>query len=464
MKQFLCVLLLIALFKPQQSEAQSACNCFLLTEQKGKLAIEKVTIENNRVEILNDPSIIAPVFSMGEGLNGDMVKKERRGGMIIAQCKDNQLKLKFKTTTGEEKPLPDMDMNVLKQMNIRLNVTGGDGNKKAFLIEKNSEVKEAPGPVMDMFGGKVPIQNGDYILTTETKKATTQVAFLKGKIKFRMKNGWMMIPVTLENGKKAEFVFDLAATSTVIDRSLLPDGVEIRKMEMIAYSEKGAVKSGAAMQGATGQVQEDFLLGKAQLQHLALDTFSVQGVDASVLKSFPEKLKQQGVTGIIGTDIIKRSAACTIAFTSKEEGVIEFHEPPLSTSLSITMPFTTAGGLLFADGSIQKVPLKFVLDTGAKETIVSKAFATQQSLAVKTLSKKNITGIDGKPQETSIIQVKELEVGAYLWKDARLILGDVAALQSYGLAGNSAILGMDFFSKFRKIQLDFTNGQLGLQP
>ena len=70
------------------------CACFILKEEHSQLSIEKIKIENNRVEVLSDPAIISPVFSMGQGMNGDMVQKERRGGMIIAQCKDNFLKLK----------------------------------------------------------------------------------------------------------------------------------------------------------------------------------------------------------------------------------------------------------------------------------------------------------------------------------------------------------------------------------
>lgn len=464
MKHLLYLLVMATSFSSQKSEAQTACNCFLLTEQKGKLAVEKVTIDNNRVEVLNDPSIIAPVFSMGEGMNGDMVKKERRGGMIIAQCKDNQLKLKFKTAGGEEKPLPDMDIQKLKQMNIRINVVAGDGTKKAFLIEKYDQVKEAEGPVMDMFGGKIPIQSGDFILTTETRKTNAPVALLKGRVPFQFKNGWVMVPVQLNNGQQLEFVLDLAATSTVIDQSILPANTPIRKMEMVAYSDKGAVKSDASMQGATGQVQEDFLLGKAALQSLHMKDIQLNNVDISVLKSFPEKLKKAGVAGIIGTDILKKAGICTIAFDSENAGTVLFADEALAaTNTTVQIPFTIAGGLLFADGKVQGKSLKFVMDTGARESILSKSFVATNKISYKTIStNKTIAGIDGKPQKTSVIALKAVEVGNYAMKDTKMILGDVAALGSFGLSSNSAILGMDFFRKFNTIQIDFIHSKLQL--
>ncbi|BFG69127.1 hypothetical protein KACHI17_00080 [Sediminibacterium sp. KACHI17] len=465
MKQFIYAMLLLGICIPDVVLSQSACSCFLLTEQKGKLAVEKVTIDNNRVEVLSDPSIVAPVFSMGEGMNGDMVKKERRGGMIIAQCKDNQLKLKFKTASGEEKPLPDMDIRVLRQMNIRINVVSGDGTKKAFLIEKYDQVKDADGPVMDMFGGKIPIQNGDFILTTETRKASTVSTLLKGKIPFQFKNGWMMLPVQLNNGNRLEFVLDMAATSTVIDASVLPSNTEIVKMETIAYSDKDTTKSSASMQGATGQVDTDFFLGKALLQNFRLNDLLMNDVNASVLKSFPEKLKKAGVVGIIGTDILKKSGVCTIQFTSETEGTIVLGESEIGTNVAATrMPFNIAGGLLFIDGKIQGKPLKFVMDTGARESILSQSFVTLTNISYKTMSTdKMITGIDGKPQKSSIISLKDVAVGNYMMKDTRMILGNVAALSSYGLSASSAILGMDFFHQFTRIQIDFSNQQLLLQ-
>jgi len=283
MKKYLVIPGLFILLNPVVKSQNKSCTCFYLTEKDKVLTVEKLVIENNRVEVLNDPSIIAPLFSMSEGMNGDMIQKDRRGAMIIAQCKDNLLKLKIKSKDAVEKPLPDMNVVELKQMNIRLNVTGGDGIKKAFLIANYEDVREDKGPVIDMFGGKLPVMAGDYIITTETKKAT-DVSVLNGKVAFKIKNGWIVVPVIMSDGRQADFVVDLAATSTVIDKTILPSSTQINKIEMVEYSANGAKTKNASMQGATGNVQEDLLLGKALLDNMDIGDMHISDVNASVLK------------------------------------------------------------------------------------------------------------------------------------------------------------------------------------
>ncbi|MBK8496855.1 MAG: hypothetical protein IPL50_19075 [Chitinophagaceae bacterium] len=200
MNKYLLLLLIQFLVAGILVAQNQDCPCFLISENKGKIELEKVVIGNNKTEIFNDPSIIAPVFSMGEGMNGDMVQKERRGGMIIAQCKDNLLKLKFKNKDGSEKPMPDSNVAELKELSIRINIVGGDAVKKAFMVDHYTTVKEDAGPVIDMFGGKLPVKPGDYIITTETKKPV-KANTLTGKASYRIDNGWIVVPVSIGDGK-----------------------------------------------------------------------------------------------------------------------------------------------------------------------------------------------------------------------------------------------------------------------
>ena len=459
MKKFFLVLMCVSLGRAKEAHAQT-CSCFLAKEEAGRLSLEKISIENNRVEVINDPSVLAPVFSMGEGMNGDMVQKERRGGMIVAQCKDNRLKLKFRAKDGSEKPLPDMDLAELKLLNIRVNIVGGDGTRKAFLIEHYERVLEDKGPVIDMFGGKLPVKQGDYIITTETKKPATANS-LTGKLTFRYANGWMIVPVSLDASTRLNFVVDMAATSSVIDRRFLPAGIPIRKMEMVEYTAGVEQQKEVATQGATGTTGKDVLAGKAAIPEILLDNLAVQDLNFSVLNTFPAGLAALGVAGILGTDLLMRAGLLTIRRDADGTGTLEFGDQA-SINGNI-VPFTLAGGLFFADGKVADTPVSFLLDTGARESIINKSYAAKHALAFNMLDDtKTISGIDGNPVKVSVVRVPSFTLGSQVYRNSHMILGDIAALSSLGLATQSAILGMDFFRQFRIVQFDFSKKLLRL--
>jgi predicted aspartyl protease len=441
----------------------SGCNCFLIKETKGKLSIEKTVIDNNNVQVFNNPEIVAPVFSMGEGMNGDMVQKERRGGMIIAQCKDNLLKLKFRNQDGTEKPLPDMDITALRQVNVRLNIIGGDGNKSAFIIEHYDLVKTDNGPVIDMFGGKLPVKPGDFIITTETKRPTNQNS-LAGGVPFRISNEWIVVSVGVGAGRQADFVVDLAATTSVIDKAFLPSGIPVKKLEMVEYSAGTENKKDATMQGATGTVNQNVFAGRALLEAITLGGIEIRDVNVSVLNSFPDKLRKAGIVGIIGTDILMRSGNLSIQSLNKEKGILHFGHVAASLVMDLEIPFTIAGGLIFAEGAIGSFPISYLLDTGARETILSQSFAQEHKLDYLIVDQnKTITGIDGTPVNVHMVNVPTFSIGKYAFTNKKMIVGDIAAISSFGLQKSSAILGMDFFRQFDYLELDFNQQRVRLK-
>lgn len=454
-------LLLLALFATAQAFSQSnSCSCFLAKETNGKIEIEKVVIENNRVEVLSDPAIIAPVFSLGAGMNGDMVAKDRRGGMIIAQCKDQLLKLKFRAKDGTEKPFPDMNIAELKSFTIRINLTGGDGVKKAFVIDRYEQVKEDTGPVIDMFGGKVPVKPGDYLITTETKKSE-KANSVSGAFYFKMDNGWMIAPITLSDGKQANFVIDLAATSSVIDKNALPSTAIINQVEMVEYKDGKETKKNISMQGATGQSATDMWLGKAILEKTKIGSFVLGDINCSVLKSFPAKLREAGIAGILGTDVLMNAGMIEVKFDNKTTGQLTFDPSVAVSTYPRRIPFSVAGGLLFADGMIGTHDIRFLLDTGARESIIGASFVKENKLKFPILdANKKISGIDGQSQQVTIVRVPSVRVGEHLFQNRPMIVGNIAAFQAFGIQSGTAILGMDFFSQFSGFLVDFKNKAL----
>lgn len=452
---------LLFLIAPLFGLAQDkSCPCFLATDNKGVLDVEKIIIEDGKVEIIADPTVIAPVFSMGPGMNGDMVKKEKRGGMIVAQCKDGKLKLKSRSPEGTERPFPDMDLAELRKYDIRVNITAGSGTKKAFLIRGYDQVQEDSGPVIDMFGGKVPAGPGDFLLTTETK-AAAKTASLSGTLPFRLRDGWMIVPISFSGKAPALFVVDLAATSSVIDASALPDGATINPVEMVEYNAGTETRKPVSLQGATGSTSTDNFVGKALLEKAVSGGLALGSLHCTVLKTFPKKLWASGIMGILGNDVLKRAGAMTIRFIHSDSGKIVFGPEPALAAAGKRIPFTVAGGLFFAEGTLAGHPLRYLLDTGARESLLSESFASQHQLKFPVLDpRKTITGIDGKPQPAKIVRVPSYQVGSYVFENAPMVQGDIAALHYFGLQSGTAILGMDFFRKFSHVALNFGKGEL----
>lgn len=435
------------------------CSCFLVKETKGVIRIEKEVIENNNVQVFNDPDILTPVFSLGQGMNGDMVQKERRGGMIIAQCKDNLLKLKVRSPDGTEKPLPDMNVAELKGLNIRMNIVGGDGTKKAFLIEHYETIQEDKGPVIDMFGGKVPVRPGDYIITTETKKPAS-TSSVTGKVAFKDTNGWMVAPLSINGGPKMNFIIDMAATSSIIDKKFLAPNTTIHKMEMVEYSAGGSQQKEASTQGATGSTAKDVLAGKAEVQDLLLGNIALKDISFTVLNKFPAKLGDLGIAGIIGSDLLMKPGLLTIR-REKNGGWLEFG--PAVPARGSKIPFSMAGGLLFGEGTLSNKPVLFLFDTGARESILNRSFAEKYGLQFPVVQTgKKISGIDDNPVTVSVVKVPVFRLGDHAYKNRNMIFGDIAALASIGLADNSVILGMDFFRQYKTVQFNFTGHYLVL--
>jgi predicted aspartyl protease len=461
---FLIVTLITISISPQTNN-DTGCNCFLLVEQNNILSIEKIFFDNNTVQVVNDKKVISVILSWGEGMNGDMIKKEKREGMFIVQCKEGVLKIKHQSKDGSEKSLPDVNVNELKKLDIRINVTGGNGIKKAFVIKNYNTFLDDDGPVLDMFGGKIPINDGDFLITTETKSQIKLNHKIQGSVEYELKDNWIIVPVYFENNQKLNFVLDLAATSTVINKKILPIGIDINKVEMITYNSSKNDTSKSSMQGATGTLAEDIFLGKAMIPVLSIGNIDVINTNVSVLKSFPQKLEQLGVVGILGLDILEQFSKIKILGLN-DIGIksIIFEEVNYHTAPKFMLPIKKAGGLFFTDGSINSHQIEFVIDFGARETILSKPlFEKMNDRSFSVIDKeKTITGIDGKPSNAFTILIPELQLSNYKFKNQPVVISDIAALQSYGLQNTSALLGMNFFNRFEAIEIDFSNKALNL--
>lgn len=455
--RFLTIIFLLFNLSLYAQSQQAVCNCFLIKETGNRIEMEKLSIQNNGVEVVTDPSVITVVLTLGEGLNGDMVTKASRGGMLVIQCKDGQLKIKKREASGAERVLPDMNVTSLAAYSIRVNIVGGNGQKKAFKILNYDNFSEDQGPVIDMFGGRIPIQAGDYLITTETKKSQQYKRQLE-KVGFIKIDGWMVVPFRMPDGTQQKFVVDMAATTTVVDKSILSSTSEIQSIESVAYDGTSKKVSTGIMQGATGDVSSTDLLGRTILSDCVLGTLTVKDLWVSVLNKFPTFLTDHGIRGILGLDVLKQFDKVSFIDIDKESGVVLFGGLPASVSTAFKM--TSSGGLYFTEGSIGGIPIQFVFDTGARQTTLGKELVKDKRIEISHRGVRQISGINGAMQEVETGVVKEILLHTKVTKDVEVSIADVSALQAIGQE-KAALLGMSFFSKFKSMYFHFEKLEWG---
>lgn len=438
--------------------AQTNCNCFVIKEKGQSIEMEKIVVEDNRVEVINDPQVISVAFSLGEGLNGDMVSGASRGGMLIAQCKNGALKIKKRSPAGDEKPLPDLPIQDLKQLTLRVNVIGGNGSKKAFKIINYDSFQEDFGPVIDMFGGRVPVKTGDFLITTETKK-TPPPQKKVGKVEFKKVDGWMVVPFVLPNGNSHPFVVDMAATATVVDKSILPTDATITQLESIAFDGDKERVEHASMQGATGTVAKNVFLGRTELMGLSVGDLKINVLSVNVLTAFPEWLAKSGIKGILGLDVLKMNGSVIFDNIYSELGHVIFGGA-LNNAQGAN-PMSTANGLYFLHGSTQGKPIQFAIDMGARNTILSEEYVRVNGIKISNEGKSTIRGIDDSKVAVKTGTLKSLTLCSKEFFSVPVRVGVVDALSAFGL-NDVSLLGMDFFSRFKTIELSFENNTVAL--
>src|SRR5262245_4747793 len=181
---WLAVIVLLFSVCALQAQAQdSTCHLFLLKKAGSDLALERVPLANGEVKVfpvkVEAPNIALILAIAGPGRSGDLVRLGDNHS-LIAQCTQGELHIKFRRADGAEREWPARKMATLAQYDLRVNVTGKN-LKKVFRVLHYDQVEvDESGPVIDMFGGKVPVSENDYLLTVETHERAAVKSALKG--------------------------------------------------------------------------------------------------------------------------------------------------------------------------------------------------------------------------------------------------------------------------------------------
>lgn len=448
--------LLVALLAAAAPAA--AVNLHLLVETPDGVALETVAMPATGELVVSRPDLVTVVLPFGIGRSGDLVPKGRRPARLVARVQDGQLLLDIAGADGRGRALPPVALADLERLDLRVHATGAGGRKGAFTIRGNGPAVVAGGPVLDMFGGKIPLADGDWSLTTETTERAPMAA-LQGSADCLWNDGLVFTQVRGPGGRLGRFVIDTAAGVTVVARGFLGADAVIEPIEGLEHSAAGVRVVPGAMGGAGGDVGG--LLGAADLDALELGGVKVAGVRANVVDVLPE-LGGGPVAGILGLDVLSRCGRLRLERGAGDAGKLSFDPAPRRGEAAITCPFTIVAKLIVLPATLDGVSASLVLDTGARGSLLPESLAARAKLPPAAAAAREFRGLDGRPLPARPVQVARLALGGAAAGPAVFFAGEVPVLTALGLGAGSGLLGGDLLDAWPCLEIDFAAGVVRL--
>lgn len=365
----LAVLVALAFRGIAAGQDPDSTNIFLLKRTLSGLEIDRQRIAAGEMKVIEaGDEVIDLIFPPGRGQSAALV--ERGGGRLLTvRHTGDELRVKVRAADGSERELPARPIDELGRFDVRVSVTGG-GDRAAFLIERNQTVRRDVGPAPNMFAGRVPdgVLKSGWVVQTETYLHDPG-APVTGSVDLEMTR-WPFVKVTLPDGTRTEFIVDIGAGTTIVDRSVLPAEVEIEEASMVEYSAAGKRTLKYAPGGATGAVET--IVGHASLDGLRLGDVEIPGLTVDVMEKVPDFFGRP-VGGILGMDVLRRTDR--LALSLGESPRLEFGATAERAREAIELPFALVITHLVVEGAANGTPVFFILDTGAPSTFLDGAAA-----------------------------------------------------------------------------------------
>ncbi len=133
---------------------------------------------------------------------------------------------------------------------------------------------------------------------------------------------------------------------------------------------------------------------------------------------------------------------------------------PVQPTVNETIPFQLGNGfLLFVEGRIGNLaPLKFILDTGATQTILDARIADKLTLRRQ---KGKVLNYD-RSANIEWAVLPELQIGPLDARNVRLMVGDLKEFTDYA-TGVDAIIGLDVLRMLQSMRIDYDTMTISLK-
>lgn len=460
MARLLCLLTTAILLIPTPLFASSDCTLYVLQKRDDGLRISSIQIAENATHVLSMAATsgnIALLMPFGLGKSGEIAQRARQPVSALVRCHPGAIQTTYQWANDLTKTLPEVDLASWATYDMRINVTAFDGVQQAFWIRGGQEVAHAEGPILDMFGGQVPLQTGDYSITTEVMPHA-QLAALSGAAPLVFDGAHFFVEAVQPGQASQTWIVDLGATGSVIAASVLPKGTPIRQLEQIEHSPAGTKSSQGTMEGFGGTIGG--FQGRAVLRQLKIGSLQVDSLTVGVLDALPN-IGGRNPVGILGLDVLRRADVLTLAYSDTNPTITWGTSPQLKQPTIETL-FSLAYGHVFVEGTINDQPATILLDTGARLSFIASRLMEMAELTPDPSQTQFVAGLDGKRHTVQAVPNGTLRLGMDTSFPISMYVGPIPVLSSIGLEDEGILLGNDWLGTFKYLELDFTNRRLRL--
>jgi len=435
---------------------------FVLKRAGMELSLERIAIGPGEVQVIPPSAdIVDLVFPPSVGQSAGLLSPGD-GRTFVARRAGDSLRVEVRASDGSRRRLPTRAIADLAAEDIRVSVTGDGGRVRAvFLIEGNKEARRDVGPVANMFSGRLPAEvlGRAFVVQTETYRRIPGPP-LSALVPLTVER-WPFVRATLPGGRSADFIVDIGAGTTVVDRALLPTDATLEEASMTEYSATGRRSLKYAPGGATGPVQG--VVGHTTLDELALGPEKVADVTVDVMERMPD-LFGRPVGGILGMDVMRRCDRLTLSLGGPSPS-LRLGAPPDHSTTAVDRPFAIASSHVLIEATVGGQPVHFILDTGAPTTFLDPAAARAAGVRSDSTDVRQAHGLD----EGDIAMVggtlPDLALGRLSFRDVPCRISALPAFDPLrGEGQHVGLLGNDFLARFRSVEIDFARHTVRFVP
>ena len=431
------------------AQPEDGYKIFLLKETKGIFYLEPVSINEGVKKSFKQSDIITFIIPVGVGKSGDIVQAIEKNNIINIYGAGGEMEVSIVDESGNQRFLPKVKYSDLQSYFIRVNVISGNGRKKAFYIKNYNEYGDADGPVFDLFGGRIPMAEGDYSVTTEVSKPK-EIKYIAGTANLEIRENLLFVKGKTNAQTDGYFIIDFGAGRTVFSKEYIPAGSSITGITSVQYSADGIKTSEGELGAAGGSVPG--LLGNTVVEKFSFGNLVLNNLPVTVVETLPA-IAGKKVSGIIGMDILQMAKTVSIEYSRGKGGKIVFEQDMITAADHYKIPFFFINNQIFIDGQINDRPVAFLFDTGARYSFVS------NGLGLRTIAPGGpvVRGLDGNSIPSDVAEVNNFLLGQTEFKFKDFYSADLPVINNLGLKDTGALLGGNFFREFNVVNVNFTD-------
>ena len=435
---------------------QSSVPVFLLKSVNSALEMEKVNIAEGETKIfMRDGENITLILAVSTGMSGDFVKSDDKS-ILIARYKEGKLVISVQKQDGTQKELLSKTPDELSKYDIKVNVTS-PSIKKVFVISGYDNISEDnSSPVIDMFQGKIPMNEGDYSITTEISEKSGSLN-LEGETEIEYANGYYFTKLILNDGTVVNAVIDLGASHSIIMKGSLPAGVKTERSLIKEVSSEGVREIAETISGFGGELKE---LESCSIHKTVLGNLILEDLEYSVLDTVI-KSGGKNIDAVIGLDILSMCSELQINIPNeKEKGRLVFKKTPGNEKALLNIPYTLNHGHIFVKGKVGNSIIDFIVDTGSPFNILTSNTAKKENIETEDFI--SVHGADGNKLKSKKGTADKVTLGDRQFQNTEFLVIDANIFDRYGISESGGIIGTELLKRFSVLTINFREKTIGL--